>query len=677
MAPFTVGTVVGNYRITEELGDGGTGTVYRSVDQITSRDVAIRRLRPEFAEDSGLVDSLAGISAELGRLNESRIATPVGVYRLDADVLVMAEFVEGESLAGVLRRVGRLPWRVAIDYLIQVLRALEQAHGVAVAHLGIRPSNLLLARSGRVKVIDFGLAHLALEQARSGGGRIGARLSHFSPEQFKGEPGDPRSDLYALASTLIELVSGRPPFVAEEFQALSAAVSSGAAPSLRGLVPGIPAWLEPVVLRGLANAAEDRFQTAAEFRAAVDVGLRSASHGTSRDPGVLVTVVEQGAPTRTADRRRQAATGALPSMVPPEPDGPGEAADDTVLVMEPSASGAARTAEPAGPAGTLLAAENTVFVGPGSSPAPVAEAHESPDPDRTVLLVPGAELPSPPVATAPPPASAEGATPTSSAVKRVAPKGPVWVRAVWVAVAIAALGAVTGVVLIRLGVLPGPWNPAASTPPAQAASAAAAEPVSSPAAPSAPVSAPAAVESSRPEGAGPSVATAPAPPPAKAAIQVTPSPKSAASKKAPAPLASRPLIEAAVPPPVPAETGPIRREEPPALPDRAFPNIKVVTQSGKSTRESDAILSLGAAELTLDPPRTGSPIRTILYRDVASIGYSQKQETGLFSKRTRHLLSIDAGGDMLVLRIDKGAVEQILSALEERTGVKASRPAEK
>ena len=562
MAQLAIGTMVGNYRITEELGDGGAGAVFRAVDELTSRDVAVRRLRRELAGDSHLVDSLAGISAQLGRLNDSQISTPLGVFRFDADVLVMTEFVTGEPLGHLLTRVGRIPWRVAVDYVSQTLRALEHAHAAGVVHGGIRPSNLVLGEHGRMKVVDFGVARVAVTQALAGGERIGPRLTHFSPEQLRGEPGDLRSDLYAVASVLFELVAGRSPYPFSDFSSFLLEVTSGPAPSLRTIVPGVPEWIEDVVLRASAKTPADRYQSAAEAREAIESGLHNVTQGAARDPRAPVTVVAPSGPART---------GNAPTQAPPA----------TVTPVEPVPGAPPLATAP----GTSPFSDETILVIPSAAPQTRApRIDRAADPDRTVLVSP-ADLPPIPVVEPARAAASPGLpqAPASQAAERHdRAKRLTWVHMVWIAVALAILVVGALVVLVRLGVLPGPRRPESIVP---SAAASAADPMASP---QEPAPSPPAAEIPPSGIPAPTPAAAPAAPPVTSTVGTSAPSNTAPVRQAAPLLASRPASDPGVPPPDSAASRPAAREAPPALPDRSFARLKFLTQIDKQAKELDA-----------------------------------------------------------------------------------------
>lgn len=264
-----IGQVLGQYRIVAELGHGSMGEVYRAVDEMLDRDVALKILRPELTHDSELAERFRREAITLARLDHQNIARLHGLIKHETKLLMVMEFVTGETLAGRLKR-GRVPWRDAVDLIGQILAALDCAHSQGVVHRDIKPSNVMVRLDGRVKVMDFGIARVLGTARVTRVGHMIGTLEYMSPEQIRGEDVKASSDLYATGVLLYELLAGRMPFEGPTDAALIQQHLRGTVPPLNAAAVGAPVWFEAVVTRALAKTAGERFESAASFRAELD-----------------------------------------------------------------------------------------------------------------------------------------------------------------------------------------------------------------------------------------------------------------------------------------------------------------------------------------------------------------------------------------------------------------------
>ena len=295
-----INRVVGNYRLIERLGEGAMGAVYKGIDLMVEREVAIKMLRPEIARQPEIVNRFHAEAVTLAKLNHPNVATLYSFFREEDEFFMVMEFVAGRTLDAMIREVGTMPPERALTVASQVLNAVEHAHSLGILHRDLKPANIMLA-SSTVKVTDFGIAR-ALGQARmTREGNIVGTLEYLAPERISGHEADARSDLYSVGVVLYEMLSGHLPFERDtEFELMRAQLEeSPPAFSELGLF-SIPPRLEEVVRKALAKNPGERFGTAGEFRRALEAA------GTP-------------APARETRLATEPATGGKASRLPLEP----------------------------------------------------------------------------------------------------------------------------------------------------------------------------------------------------------------------------------------------------------------------------------------------------------------------------------------------------------------------
>ncbi len=287
-----VGTAISRYRIAERIGTGGMGVVYRARDERLGRDVALKLLSG-VSLDSGSATQRFVREAQLAAtLNHPNIVTIYEVEEADGYHFIAMEFVEGETLRARIAR-GPLELDEAIRIGADVADALDAAHSLGLVHRDVKPANILLTRSGRAKVADFGLAKRVEGEAGSGDagllakaatvsdlsqpGAVAGTVSYMSPEQTRGDTLDPRSDLFSLGVVLYEALTGRLPFEGPTALAVIHEIAIVEPPAPSRIRRGIPRALDAIVLRAMAKDRERRTARGSEIAAA----LRSLSDSPS------------------------------------------------------------------------------------------------------------------------------------------------------------------------------------------------------------------------------------------------------------------------------------------------------------------------------------------------------------------------------------------------------------
>jgi len=261
-----IGNVVGSYKITEKIGEGGMGAVFKGIDMMLEREVAIKALRPELASQPEIVERFRTEAVTLAKLNHPNIATLFSFLRQGEDFFMVMEFVRGQTLDSLVRRSGAMTCDKAIGLFCQALEGIDHAHRMGIIHRDIKPANMMLTESGTLKVMDFGIARVLGTSRMTRQGNIVGTIAYMSPEQVRGQETDARSDIYSLGILLYEMVTGRVPFSSDsEYDLMRMQIESAPQPP-RVFSAQIPQSVERAIMRALAKRADARFQGASEFR---------------------------------------------------------------------------------------------------------------------------------------------------------------------------------------------------------------------------------------------------------------------------------------------------------------------------------------------------------------------------------------------------------------------------
>jgi serine/threonine protein kinase len=295
-----IGNVIGNYKITEKIGEGGMGAVYKGVDLMLEREVAIKVLKPELANQPQVVERFRSEAVTLAKLNHPNIATLFNFVRQADSFFMVLEFVKGTPLDNIIESRGSIGCEHAIPLFCQMLEGIEHAHGFGIIHRDIKPASMMLTDKGVLKVLDFGIAR-ALGSARlTRAGHLIGTIEYMSPEQVRGFETDARSDIYSLGMVLYEMLTGRVPFQSDsEFELMKAQVEQLPTPP-RQFSPNIPEQVEWAILCATKKDPDKRFQTAAAFCDAIEHCVKTAiASGTLseinlRRPGNALSTLPSG-----------------------------------------------------------------------------------------------------------------------------------------------------------------------------------------------------------------------------------------------------------------------------------------------------------------------------------------------------------------------------------------------
>ena len=208
-----VGKTLGNrYEILEKIGVGGMATVYKARCKLLNRNVAIKVLKDEFANDAEFIKRFQIEAQAAASLSHPNIVSIYDVGNEDNMHYIVMELIEGETLKDIITRKGKLDWREAVDIAAQIAAGLAKAHANHIIHRDIKPHNIIITKDGVAKVTDFGIAKAVSNSTINAFGSTIGSVHYFSPEHARGGYTDEKSDIYSLGVVLYEMVTGKLPF---------------------------------------------------------------------------------------------------------------------------------------------------------------------------------------------------------------------------------------------------------------------------------------------------------------------------------------------------------------------------------------------------------------------------------------------------------------------------------
>jgi hypothetical protein len=356
---------IGRYQIVERVGRGGMGVLYRGIDAVLDREVAIKVMLLDFSDDEEQLRARFYREARaIAKLQHRNIVTVFEFADDGTTPYIVMEFLRGSSLAARIKSPLPLALEDKLNIVAQLCDALHYAHEQELVHRDVKPANVFLLADGSVKLLDFGIAKVATSTLTRTSDLLGS-VSYMSPEQVSGNSSvDGRSDIFSTGVLLYELLAGRTPFDSEVPTATIVKILHEPPPPLNELVPGLPAQLVAAVNRSLAKKPEDRYATADEFGTALQA-VRKALMAAGESQGLEET--------RFASHTEVQALLNTPAPAPAAPEGAAAAG----AVVAASRTKAWPVAAGIGVVVLIGAILATVAIGRGrpstaAAPAPVA-----------------------------------------------------------------------------------------------------------------------------------------------------------------------------------------------------------------------------------------------------------------------------------------------------------------
>ncbi len=428
--------IAGKYRIERLLGRGGMGVVYAANHELLGVRVAVKVLLTDIASSPEAVSRFLNEARNAARIQSDNVARVMDVGTLDGGrPFMVIEYLDGDDLARVLETRGPLPLQEAVDYALQALEALAQAHVMGIVHRDLKPANLFLVRrqdrTTQVKVLDFGISKSTNILGQTSGQMTSTKELlgspyYMSPEQLRSSKRvDARADIWSMGIILYELVCGLTPFQADTFGELFAAILEQDPPPVRAKRPDLPAAFEQVIARCLRRKVEERFNNVGELASALSPFASQRGQRTAQrildvvPPGAVAPWHESGEqrslPPELAMQPPPVVSGAR--AITPSPGGQTNGSWGTPVAAAPPARSSSSVA--------IISGAATMVIGLVAVGGFVAWHHwrtPAVGPDTVSSVAPSASAAPP--GTAPSAAASAATTPSASASSAIATAAP-------------------------------------------------------------------------------------------------------------------------------------------------------------------------------------------------------------------------------------------------------------
>lgn len=252
----------GRYEITELIGIGGMADVYKAMDIMENKVVAIKILKTEYASNEEFLRRFRNESKAIAVLSHPNIVKIYDVGFTEQIQYIVMEYIDGITLKEYIEQQTVLKWKEVIYFTIQILRALQHAHDRGIVHRDIKPQNIMLFTDGTIKVMDFGIARFARQTGKTLSDKTIGSVHYISPEQARGDLTDEKSDIYSVGAMVYEMVTGKKPFEAETPVAVALMHMQDKVLKPTEIQPSIPKGFEEIILRAMQKDPEKRYQSA-------------------------------------------------------------------------------------------------------------------------------------------------------------------------------------------------------------------------------------------------------------------------------------------------------------------------------------------------------------------------------------------------------------------------------
>jgi len=293
------------YHLLATVAGGGMAVVYKAQDRLLNRIVAVKVLRPEYAQDPAFLASFKQEAQAAANLTHPNVVTVYDVGQDGARHYIVMEHIDGRDLKLVIHEQAPLSIARALDIAIDVCAGIGFAHRTGIVHCDVKPQNVLVSPDGRIKVTDFGIARAFSQIAPREVDMVWGTPHYFAPEQAAGEPPTPASDVYSIGIMLYEMLSGRLPFDASDHTALAHMHMHDEPPPLHLLNPQVPLQLEQIVNKVLSKDPTARFRSAEHLGRIFSGYRRGAGQMTGYQPAAAPPTPPPAATGRTAPQRER------------------------------------------------------------------------------------------------------------------------------------------------------------------------------------------------------------------------------------------------------------------------------------------------------------------------------------------------------------------------------------
>ena len=254
------------YEIVEKVGNGGMSTVYKAIDKVLKRNVAVKILRDEFTTDEEFIKRFEAEAQSAARLTHANI---VSIYDVGVEGnlhYIVMELIQGKTLKEIIiKERGPLPWKWSVNVAIQIASALEMAHKNNIVHRDIKPHNIIITEDGIAKVTDFGIAKAVSNSTITAFGTTIGSVHYFSPEHARGGFTDAKSDLYSLGVVMYEMVTGKVPFDADTPVSVALKHMQEDPEEPIEINPHVPTAINKIIMKALQKDTTLRYQSASEM----------------------------------------------------------------------------------------------------------------------------------------------------------------------------------------------------------------------------------------------------------------------------------------------------------------------------------------------------------------------------------------------------------------------------